>query len=146
MKPLLTVFILVSAFLWAKLEIHIEGKRGWASDLPTWRVENHFLLELVYGGRPLTGYHVWCLVFIFFAFHMPFFWTGTWSVRQELNVIGGYCLFWVMEDFLWFVLNPHYGLRKFNKDHIWWHRRWVALFPIDYWTFGILGLVLLYFF
>ena len=51
---IITVFIITSAFLWAKLEIQIEGKRGWAQDLPTWRVEKHYLLSLFYGGRPLT--------------------------------------------------------------------------------------------
>ncbi len=144
MKPLFTVFIFVSAFLWAKLEIHIEGERGWAGNLPTWRVEKHFLLDLIYGGRPLTGYHVWCFTFMFFLFHMPFFWTGNWSIRQELNVIGGYFLFWVAEDFLWFVLNPHFGLRKFTKEHAWWHKRWLLRLPLEYWGFGLVGIALLY--
>lgn len=146
MKPLFTLFIIGSAFLWAKLEIHIEGGRGWAADLPTWRVEKHFLLDLLYGGRPLTGYHIWCFAFVFFLFHMPFFWTGTWSISQELNVIGSYCLFWVVEDFLWFVLNPHFGLRKFTKEHAWWHKRWLARVPVEYWAFGLLGILLLYLF
>jgi hypothetical protein len=146
MKPLVTVFIAIAAFLWAKLEIHIEGQRGWAADLPTWRVEKHRLLDLLYGGRPLTGYHVWCFAFMFFFFHMPLFWTGSWSIGQELNVIGGFFLFWVAEDFLWFVLNPHFGLRKFTKEHAWWHKRWLAWVPVDYWAFGLLGVLFLYFF
>jgi hypothetical protein len=146
MKPLLTIFIIISAFFWAKLEIQIEGKGGWAQDLPGWRVDKHYLLNLLYGGRPLTGYHVWSLVFVLFAFHMPFFWTGIWSVRYELNVIGAYCLFWVTEDCLWFVLNPHYGWKKFRREHIWWHKKWLGRLPIEYWAFGTLGLLLLYFF
>ena len=27
-------------------------------------------------------------VFVFFAFHMPFFWTGSWSLRGELQAVG----------------------------------------------------------
>ncbi len=142
MKVLFLVFVAVSAFLWAKVEIQIEGGRGWAIDLPTWRIENHPILDLVYGGRPLTGYHVWCLLFFLFLFHMPFFWTGTWSASAELNLIGAYLLFWVLEDFLWFIFNPHYGWRKLTKEHAWWHKRWFAGVPIDYWSFGTLGLLL----
>ena len=77
---------------------------------------------------------------------MPFFWTGFWSLREELNVIGAYCLFWVAEDFLWFILNPHFGWKKFGKEQIWWHKRWLGGLPSDYWTFGTIGLLLLYFF
>jgi hypothetical protein len=40
------------------LEIQIEGANGWASALPTWRIETKWLLWLT-SGKPLTGYHVW---------------------------------------------------------------------------------------
>lgn len=47
--------IMVAAFLWSKLKIEIEGANGWAASLPTWRIEKHVLLEVLYGGRPFTG-------------------------------------------------------------------------------------------
>jgi hypothetical protein len=38
-------------------------------------------------------------------------------------------------DFLWFVLNPHFGWQQFRKGTIWWHNRvWIGRFPIDYWN------------
>jgi hypothetical protein len=137
------LFVLLSAFFFAKLEIEIEGRDGWAAGLPTWRVENHVLLDLFFGGRPLTGYHVWSFVLFFFLFHMPFFFTGSWSVRGELNVLGGYFLFWVVEDFLWFVMNPNFGLKKFNKEHALWHKRWILGLPLEYWAFSTLAVLLL---
>jgi hypothetical protein len=136
-------FVLLSAFIYAKLEIEIEGRQGWAAGLPTWRVENHVLLDLFFGGRPLTGYHVWSFVLFLLLFHMPFFFNGSWSARGELNVLGGYFLFWVVEDFLWFVMNPDFGLSKFNKEYAWWHKRWILGLPLEYWTFGTLALLLL---
>jgi hypothetical protein len=137
------IFVLLSAFFLAKLEIEIEGREGWASGLPTWRVDKHVLLDLLFGGRPLTGYHVWSLILFLFLFHMPFFFYGSWSLSGELSVLGGYLLLWVLEDFLWFVMNPHFGLRKFNKEHAWWHKRWVLGLPLEYWVFGALALFLL---
>ncbi len=138
------VFVLVGSFLWAKLEIQIEGKDGWAANLPTWRIEKHLLLDILYGGRPLTGYHVWAFLFVFFFFHFPFIALGTWSFRGELQLIGFYDVFWVVEDFLWFILNPHYGWKTFSKKFVWWHRRWVLGLPLDYWVLGIIGLTLIF--
>ncbi len=137
--------IVIAAFLWANLEIHIEGSQGWAANLPTWKVDKHILLDLFYGGRPLTGYHVWAFSSVFFFFHLPFFFLHTWSFRGELCAIAGYNLFWVIEDCLWFVLNPHFGLSKFNKSSVWWHKRWFLGLPLDYWVLGGLGAVLLHF-
>ena len=136
-------FVLISALFWAKLEIEIEGSQGWATALPTWRVEKHRLLDLFFGGRPLTGYHVWSFALFLLFFHMPFFFAGEWSLPKELNVIGGYFLFWIVEDFLWFALNPHFGVKKFKKEHAWWHKRWLFGLPIEYWAFGTLSLALL---
>jgi hypothetical protein len=51
-------------------------------------------------------------------------------------------LFWVIEDFLWFALNPHYGLRKFRREHIWWHKRWLLGVPVDYWIMSASAVLL----
>lgn len=134
--------IFVAAFLWAMMEIQIEGKSGWAADLPTWRIEKHLILDIFYGGRPLTGYHVWAFLFVFFVFHSPILWGYPWSWTMEFKIIGAYDLFWVVEDFLWFVMNPHYGWRKFSPQEVWWHKRWFCGLPLDYWMLGALGVFL----
>ncbi|HXV61323.1 MAG TPA: hypothetical protein VEK15_11555 [Vicinamibacteria bacterium] len=137
------VFIVIAAFMFAKLEIEIEGRHGWAEKLPTWRIEHHVLLDWFFGGRPLTGYHAWAFLFVLFAFHLPFFWAGAWSVRSELHAVGGYTLFWIIEDLLWFLLNPHYGWKKFTRHDVWWHKRWALGLPLDYWILGSFAAVLL---
>ena len=116
------VFIVIAAFMFAKLEIEIEGRHGWAEKLPTWRIEHHVLL---------------------FVFHLPFFWANAWSVRSELHAVGGYTLFWIIEDLLWFILNPHYGWKKFTRHDVWWHKRWALGLPLDYWILGTFAAVLL---
>lgn len=128
------LFVLVAAFVFAKLEIEIEGEHGWAQHLPTWRIEQHVLLEWFFGGRPLTGYHVWAFALVLVFFHLPFFWGVPWSGSAEARVFGGYVLFWLLEDFLWFLLNPHFGWRRFRRVDVWWHKRWLLGLPIDYWV------------
>ena len=137
------LLILWAAFVFAKLEIEIEGKHGWAEKLPTWRVERHVLLDMFFGGRPLTGYHVWAFLFVFTMFHLPFAWNGSWSLTGELRVLGGYTLFWIVEDLLWFLFNPHYGWKRFTRDNVWWHKRWVLGLPADYWVLGSVAVALL---
>ena len=37
-------WIFLLSFFFSKVEIHIEGDAGWAANLPTWRIEQHWLL------------------------------------------------------------------------------------------------------
>jgi hypothetical protein len=53
------VAVLPLALLLANVEVQIEGSAGWAANLPTWRIEDGWLLDLFWGGRPMTGYHVY---------------------------------------------------------------------------------------
>ena len=50
------VAVLALALLLANVEVQIEGSAGWAANLPTWRIEDGWLLDLFWGGRPMTGY------------------------------------------------------------------------------------------
>jgi len=133
------------ASLLAALEVQIEGPHGWAANLPTWRIHNRFTRATL-SGRPLTGYHVFLFTFVFVFVHWPFLsGLANWTLAGELRVVSFNFLFWVLEDFLWFIFNPAYGWAKFRPAHIWWHEPtwwWVA--PRDYWVLTTLGLVLYY--
>ena len=61
------IFIIIVSYAFGQLEIQIEGTAGWAKNLPTWRIENHWALKVFWGGRPLTGYHFWAMIFISFV-------------------------------------------------------------------------------
>ena len=63
--------VLLLGFFFAKLEIAIEGEAGWAQNLPTWRIEGHWLLDIFWGGREMTGYHAWAFSLIALFFHFP---------------------------------------------------------------------------
>lgn len=147
LAPLLATigFVIVLAFFFAKVEIHIEGDAGWAANLPTWRVEEHWLLNLFWGGRAMTGYHAWVMSFIVLLFHFPVFLMWQWSWQLEARILASLMVFWIVEDFLWFVLNPAFGFTRFKPRHISWHKHWLCGAPVDYWVFiAISGLLFSY--
>lgn len=138
------LYIALLALFFAEVEIQIEGNAGWAANLPTWRIEHHWLLDIFWGGRPMTGYHAWVFPFMLLVFHLPAVMLSTWSWRLEARIFGAVAIFWIIEDALWFVLNPAYGLAKFSPQNIPWHKHWFSFMPTDYWTFSLAGLVLIF--
>ena len=135
-------WVVLMAFFFAHVEIQIEGPAGWAAALPTWRIENHWLLDIFWGGRALTGYHAWAFSFMALMFLSPLAFNGCWQPRDLLLALAGLMVFWVAEDFLWFLLNPAYGWAHFDPAHVSWHKRWWWGAPVDYWG-GLGGAALL---
>jgi len=117
--------------VFANVEIQIEGGAGWAANLPTWRIDNSWL-NLFWGGKTITGYHVWIFSFMALTFHLPLFVTGLFSWRLEARIIGAVMVFWIAEDFLWFVFNPAFGWGKFAPEFVPWHKHWLLGMPLDY--------------
>jgi len=133
-------WLLFLAFVHALWEIQIESKAGWARHLPTFRV-NTFLTKLLI-GKEITGYHLYMLLFLITIFHGIFLFRP-FSWRTEATVFGLFCWYFIIEDFLWFVLNKHYRLWNFKKGKITWHKRWIFGLPVSYWWGMILGIFLL---
>jgi hypothetical protein len=135
--------MIILAVILALLEIQIEGKNGCAGNLPCWRMKKKWIVKIV-GGRPLTGYHFFMFIFLTLMVHMPLFFT-TWSWRLECLLLGFLIGLRLIEDFLWFVLNPHYRLKNFKRGKIWWHPKWWGGVPVSYW-YNILIVGLLFYF
>ena len=134
-----------ASFCFAKMEIEIEGEKGWADDLPTWRIsKDHVLSRLLAGGRELTGYHLWVQTFVFSLLHIVFVFVS-WSWKIELQLLSFIFYIWVVEDFMWFLLNPAFGITKFKKKFIWWHERhWWWFAPREYFIFIPIATLLYY--
>ena len=124
--------IVLLAFLFAKLEIQIEGPHGWAAGLPTWRLPKTSPWRRLFGGREVTGYHVYAFAFMAAVFHLPLLYLQTPGLRIEARILASLGLFWTLEDFLWFALNPAFGLRRFRREHVPWHPHWFCGIPVDY--------------
>jgi hypothetical protein len=139
---LLVVWVALLSFFFAQVEIQIEGPAGWAKNLPTWRVERHWLLDIFWSGRAMTGYHAWVFPFIALAFHLTVFLRGHWSWPLEARIVAMIMLFWVIEDAFWFILNPAFGWHKFSPAHASWHKYWWSGLPVDYWISTAIGVAL----
>jgi hypothetical protein len=135
-------FMVFLAFILALWEIQIEGKDGWAAKLPGWRIEKGWLVKVT-GGRPITGYHVFMTLFLITMVHLPLFFVP-WSWRLESLLMGFYLGMVCLEDFMWFVFNPHYGIKNFRKGKIWWHHHWWGPVPSLYWILLVIIIVLVY--
>lgn len=135
--------LLACATLLALFEIQVEGAEGWAAKLPTWRMDNAFT-RILMSGKPLTGYHAYLFLLVLAMVHLPFgLGLSPWSLRGEARVVGFTLLLWAVEDFLWFVLNPAWGLGRFRRDQIWWHApKWWWFMPRDYWIYSVVGAAL----
>lgn len=139
--PLLCVLALVMALV----EIEIEGPYGWAEKLPTpYRVSGPVarLFGLVLAGKPLTGYNLLMFASTLVAFHLPFAFGAPWTAARELALLAAWIAWSALWDFLWFLLNPAYGWRRFRPGSVWWHSRWLWRLPLDYGIAAVASLVL----
>jgi len=114
----------------ALFEVQIEGPHGWAEKLPTWRLDKPWIRKLT-NGKPITGYHVYLNLVILGFLHYPLI-VSQWTLVGEFRLFSQYMIIAVYWDFLWFVTNPHFGLRRFKSANIWWHKQWVLGMPMDY--------------
>ena len=125
-------FIFIYALIFSLIEIEVEGKYGWAKNLPT---------EYFY--KKMTVYHIFMGLFIILSFCKIYF----KSIKDFKKVIFFTTCWFLIEDFLWFVFNPHFKLKKYKKKHIWWHAEqpWICGIPFHN-IYGVLILVSLIYF
>lgn len=143
-------FWFIVAAVTACIEIEAEGKFGWAEKMPTWYRKTGLIAKL-YGmamnGKPLTGYHLFMFVYPLLIFHSAFFMGAAWTLELELWTMSLYFIFCPFWDFLWFVLNPHYGIKRFRRENIWWHgaKKWILGLPQDYYVGIAISAILAFF-
>ena len=123
MVILASIYLFFLALVFALVEIEIEGKFGWAEKLPTWYRKSGLakIYTFFNSKKPLTGYHLFMLLFLLLIIHFGFFVGLPWSLSKELEIITYYILFLTIEDFLWFVVNPKFRLEDFKPSRVWWH-------------------------
>jgi len=133
-----TLLLFAWAFCLAGIEIEIEGGYGWAERLPTWFLRRGIVgraYGVVMGHRPLTGYHVFAFSIPFIVLHFPFVMGAEWTLAAELRVLATFFVIAVVWDYLWFVLNPAYTVRRFRRGAVWWFEvPWIWRFPLDYYS------------
>lgn len=120
------LFLFAFALVYAMIEIEIEGPSGWAKNLPT---PQKFLAHL-------SLYHVFmvlmaALVLAGVLAHREE--PKGWTWRRALELAGEYLfllvVFFLAQDFLWFVLNPSYTVARYRQPCIGWHKPWILGVP-----------------
>ena len=124
----------ITAVLFALLEIQIEGPNGWASSLPTWRVENRWT-RLFYSSKPLTGYHLYTKLLRWhsFTFRSPSAWHRRLGVWKPASCPSSSCLGPGRLPLVPF--KPGLRTEAVPPENIWWHApKWWWIMPRDYWV------------
>lgn len=142
------VYLFIMAVVLAILEIQIEGEHGWAKNLPTWRPKNNSWLTRLYSrmmsGKELTGYHLSMFGFVFLILHLPYAFGLSLTLDNWLKTMSIFFLFSALWDFLWFVLNPYYPLKKFKAEYLsFHHKQWLLGVPVDYYFALIFSFLIL---
>ena len=122
----LFIFILIQlAFAaYAHAEAYMEGKDGWKWNSKWWHIP-------LGGGFTYTAYHVY-----FYAITLPILIFGVpivllgfdWHLIRVL--VFSFCIGSNLGDFLWFVVNPDYSLKKWNPKET----RWYAWTKVGRWS------------
>ncbi len=110
------LYITIYAILFSLLEIEAEGKHGWAKKLPT-----------PPALFTLTTYHVIMNIMVIF--------TLVYSLYpNNIYTMIFYIVAWfLIEDTMWFMLNPHYTIHEYKRENIWWlnSQNWYMGMPLQ---------------
>ncbi len=110
-----SLWISLYAVLWSYMEVEIEGKDGgWAKNLPSKKFFN----------TKFTWYHIIMNTIVIMTIIYSLFGRNSWEIL--FYIVGWF----MIEDFVWFMINPGFGWSKYTKKDIWWHSE-------QPWVFGI---------
>jgi hypothetical protein len=139
-----TLFWFVLALLFAATYASIETG-PYAQSLPVWRPEpNIWWVKLLYWvpnlGRPVNGLDTFGLLFLGATclllipiwnalHHRPV------SGSEFLELLAYFITIAVIEDWVWYAINPNAGLKHFNEASLprWMYKAWLFGFPDQYW-------------
>ncbi len=142
MNYTLTFFWIIIGFASISFwEAYSEGRHGGAEKQVGW-------VWRIFGLR-LTGYH-----FMLFVVTLPMFTllpliAYGYSGKMMATLACAYCVGVLVEDFLWFVINPVFPFRDFRPEKVWWYP-WFRVgrfaLPVHYPIFiGITALIWYFF-
>ena len=122
------IFFLLATTLYSLMEIEIEGKYGWMVKCPTPTV-------FKMGGKNFTLYHIYMTGFIIMIslITSQITFSSINSIFQGIFLTSYYTtLFLIVEDILWFILNPYFTLSKYSQKNIPWHANqpWILNSPL----------------
>lgn len=130
-------FIILISLIYAFIEIEIEGKNGWMKNLPTPNI-------VKFGDKNMTLYHLYMLLFVIIIIIYQN--QTELTINSLLYSASNVLLFLFLEDTLWFIYNPYFTIKKYNKKDIWWHSKqpWILGLPMHNYTISIICILISY--
>lgn len=87
----------------------------------------------IFGQRKIYGFNA---DFYIFVLTVPLFLLLPLIIKPEVKLfgtlLGAYLIGIALEDFFWFVVNPSYGIQKFNSYYGFWLTDWIRIGPIEF--------------
>lgn len=114
------MILLVALFLWemlafvglAFLEVTVEGDQGGGEGTKGWRRS--------IGGYRLKEYHFWLWIVVVPLFVFSPLAVMGWNPAVFGTLAVAYLLGGILEDFVYFLANPAYGLKSWNSRGATW--------------------------
>ncbi|MFW6230734.1 MAG: hypothetical protein ACOC32_01790 [Nanoarchaeota archaeon] len=103
---LIFVWIYAAMIAMAFWEAYVEGRNSWAKKKLGWK--------FVFGKSfVVTGYHFFLFAVMFpLLLSLPLLITG-WDIRLFGMLVSAYFSGMILEDFMWYVVNPEVKLKEF---------------------------------
>lgn len=139
-----TVFWFLLALLFAATYASVEGA-PYSEGLPVWRPDpTLWWVRLLFWfpnlGRPVNGMDTFGLLFLGTACLLL---IPVWNAMhgrqtpkwEALELIAYFVAVAVVEDWVWYAINPHEGFKRFNAGMLpkWMYASWFWGFPSQYW-------------
>lgn len=122
MNEIILFFVELLAFsMLAFAEAEIEGKYGGGG-------KNVRIFK--FGPLKVRGYHFYFLYIAIPLFLVLPLISAGFSWKLFGVVVSGALIGGIFEDYLWFVANPNYGVKKFTRRDAYW-LKWVKIGPIE---------------
>ena len=137
METFLIFICIVLAFISMSFwEAYVEGSHPWAGRSK----KDH-------GRLKITAYHRGVYAMVFFFLLVPLI-IAEFNLRLFGVIVSASALGFIVEDFLWFIINPYFSLKDFNSKKVYWYP-WIKIgkFEIPFlYVIGILIFVLSWYF
>lgn len=127
------LWIMAGFISWSFWEAYIEGKNPWGKKQCGWKFK-------LTKNFTLTAYHFWLNVMFIFFLSLPVVIYG-WDWEIAGIITSAALIGFIVQDFLWYAINPHYSFKKFNPKDAGWYP-WVNLGIIKIPKTYIIGIVL----
>lgn len=144
----ITLAIIIPAFVIAKQEIAIEGPFGWSSLTFTKRFSTkHWFSKLYrfYSGQDkwATEYHlysnlIWLFMYFLVFAYIPYYekLSGYSNSKALIGTLAFSVLSFIalctVEDFTWFLIHPYYGPERHTPEYVPWFTTYAGGVPVGY--------------